>query len=157
LTTKSDKPALNLRQKALDYLARREYSAAELHSKLSAIAMQHAIASEEVDAIIKDFQQKNWLSDVRFTEQIVHARKAKFGSMKIAHELKQKGVSAELIAVAMQHVQDNEFENAKLVWQKKFKDKPESREAWAKQARFLQSRGFSLNIIRRVIASQDED
>jgi len=157
LTTKPSKPAPSLRQKALDFLARREYSALELHGKLSAIAAQYEIEASEVEAIIKDFKQRKWLSDERFTEQIVHARKAKFGSMKIAHELKQKGVSADLIASALLQMQEQEFENAKSVWQKKFGEKPASREAWAKQARFLQSRGFSSSMIRRVISSQDED
>ncbi len=104
-----------------------------------------------------DFKKRGWLSDARFTEQIVHARQAKFGVAKIANELREKGVSAELIAGAVETVKGNELENAKEIWRKKFKAAPENRDEWAKQARFLQSRGFGFDIIKKVLNSKLED
>ena len=77
--------------------------------------------------------------------------------MRIAHELKEKGVSDELISEAMQEVKVDELSNAKGVWQKKFSSPPSTREEWAKQARFLQSRGFSFEIIKKVINEQEHD
>ena len=50
----------------------------------------------------------------------------------------------------------DELENAKAVWRKKFSMSPNSREEWAKQARFLQSRGFGFEIIRKVINEQED-
>lgn len=87
----------------------------------------------------------------------MHARQGKFGSAKIAHELHEKGVADELIAGAIGQVKDNELENAHEVWRKKFKDFPQNREAWAKQARFLQSRGFGFEIIKKVLNSESND
>ena len=106
---------------------------------------------EHVDQLLQDFKQRGWLSEQRFTEQVVHARQQKFGSMRIAHELKQKGVDDTLIAEAMQQVKQDEFSHALQIYRKKFAQPPASREEWAKQARFMQSRGFSMDMIKRVI------
>ena len=107
--------------------------------------------------ILEDFKARGWLSDKRFTEQIVHARQAKFGVAKITHELREKGVSQELIETAIEQVKENELGNAKEIWRKKFKAIPASRDEWARQARFLQSRGFGFDIIKKVLNTKVDD
>jgi regulatory protein len=144
-------PAINLRQRALDYLAKREYSEQELAQKLGRLAQQHELDIEQIPAILADFKQRNWLSDTRFTAQIVHARQAKFGSARVANELREKGVDDTLIADAVLAVKANELGNATEVWRKKYKAAPNTREEWAKQARFLQSRGFGFDVIKQVL------
>ena len=143
----------SLRQRALEYLGKREYSYAELGQKLKA----YADDGDDIPALLEDFKARGWLSDARFTEQIVHARQSKFGSAKIAHELCEKGVSDELIADAIEQVKDNELENATEVWRKKFKTGPKSREEWAKQARFMQSRGFGFDMIKKVLSTAEAE
>lgn len=157
LTKDKKKPQVSLRQRALDYLAKREYSVAELAQKLNTVARQYELDTEEIPAILADFKKRNWVSDTRFTEQILHARKSKFGSVRIAHELREKGVSDDLISEAVQDVKENELANAKAVWRKKYDAPPSSREEWAKQARFLQSRGFGFEIIKKVINEQEDE
>ena len=76
---------------------------------------------------------------------------------KIAHELREKGVSQQLIETAIEQVKGNELDNAKQIWQKKFKATPANRDEWAKQARFLQSRGFGFDTIKTVLNSKDND
>lgn len=142
-----------LRQRALEYLGKREYSYMELGQKLKAYADE----DDNIPALLEDFKARGWLSDARFTEQIVHARQSKFGSAKIAHELREKGVADELIADAIEQVKDNELENATEVWRKKFKSSPKSREEWAKQARFLQSRGFGFDMIKKVLNAAEAE
>lgn len=151
------KPQVSLRQRALDYLAKREYSVAELAQKLNTVARQYELETEEIPEILADFKKRNWVSDTRFTEQILHARKSKFGSSRIANELREKGVSDELISEAVQDVKIDELANAKAVWRKKYDAPPSSREEWAKQARFLQSRGFGFEIIKKVINEQEDE
>jgi regulatory protein len=87
----------------------------------------------------------------------VHARSHKFGSAKIAHELREKGVSQELIESAIEQVKDNELDNAKEVWLKKYKNAPTSRDEWTRQARFLQSRGFGFDVIKKVLNTKTDD
>jgi regulatory protein len=107
--------------------------------------------------LLEDFKSRGWLSDKRFTDQLVHARKTKFGSAKVANELREKGVADELIAHAVADVKVNEFENATDVWRKKFKAPAQNRDEWAKQARFLQSRGFGFDVIKKVLNTKVEN
>ncbi len=143
----------SLRQRALEYLGKREYSYMELGQKLKA----YADDGDDISALLEDFKARGWLSDARFTEQIVHARQTKFGSAKIAHELREKGVADHLIADAVSQIKDNELINAAEVWRKKFKHGPKSREEWAKQARFMQSRGFGFDMIKKVLNATEAE
>lgn len=137
-------------------MGKREYSYAELSQKLKTY-LEEDENLEQITEILEDFKTRGWLSDARFTEQIVHARSHKFGSAKIANELREKGVSQELIESAIEQVKENELENAKEIWRKKFKAIPTSRDEWARQGRFLQSRGFGFDIIKKVLNSKLED
>ena len=149
----TNKPATSLRERALAYLARREYSYQELLHKLS----PHAGEEEDLPALLEDFKKRGWLSDTRYTEQIVHARKGRYGSLRVAHELRQHGVSDELIGKAVADMAPDELEAATAVYRKKFSQPPQSREEWAKQARFLQGRGFGFEVIRKVLRGSPED
>ena len=143
---------LSLRARALGYLARREHSAKELQRKL----LPHVAEGDDLEALLQDFKKRGWLSDERFAEQVVSAKQSKFGSQKLAHELREKGVAENLVTQATTGVDD--LENAKAVWQKKYGKQPSDRNEWAKQARFLQSRGFGFDVIKRVLNStHDED
>ncbi|OGV76354.1 MAG: recombination regulator RecX [Methylotenera sp. RIFCSPLOWO2_02_FULL_45_14] len=149
----------SLRQRALDYLGKREYSYVELAQKLKTYAEEtdESTAVEQVAAILDDFKTRGWLSDARFTEMLVHARKTKFGSARVANELREKGVADDLIASAVAEVKVTELDNAREVCRKKYKSSPTSREDWAKQARFLQSRGFGFDVIKKVLNEKIND
>lgn len=130
-------------------------------NQLTASASEEAFITERpmdvIKVILDDFQQRGWLSDARFTEQMVHARKSKFGSARVANELKEKGVADDLIAAAVVAIKETEFKNALAICQKKYAAPPTSREDWARQARFLQSRGFTFELIKKVLNSKHED
>ncbi len=142
-----------MRQRALEYLGKREYPYVELGQKLKAYAEE----SDDIGAILEDFKTRGWLSDKRFTDQLVHARQVKFGSAKVANELRQKGVADDLVRDAVEKVKENELENALEIWRKKFKTPASDRNEWAKQARFLQSRGFGFDVIKKVLNTKVED
>ncbi len=137
------------------FLARREYSLAELHAKLSS----NATPEDNLDAVLDELVKRGWLSDARAAEQIVNARRARFGTQRIAHELKQKGISDDLINAALPQLKQGELKAARVVWQKKFGVVAQDAKEKAKQMRFLQSRGFSMEVIFRVMkdASLDGD
>ena len=143
----------SLRQRALEYLGKREYSAIELGQKLK----NYADESDDIPALLADFKTRGWLSDTRFTEQLVNARKIKFGSSKVAHELREKGIADDLIMDAVSTMKESELVRATEVWRKKFKQAANNRDEWAKQARFLQSRGFGFDTIKKVLSKQDND
>lgn len=74
----------------------------------------------------------------------------------MANELREKGVADDLIAQAIEKLKETELENALEIWRKKYKASPQNREEWAKQARFLQSRGFGFDLIKKVLNSKFE-
>ena len=144
--------AVSLRERALGCLTRREYSYAELYRKLQAYA-----GDQDLNALLDEFKQRGWLSDERYVDQIVHARRGKAGSLKVAHDLRAQGVAEELVSQALAQMQPEERQSAYHLWQKKFGVPPQSREEWARQARFLQSRGFSTETIKAVLRGEPED
>ncbi|MEO8417126.1 MAG: recombination regulator RecX [Methylophilaceae bacterium] len=147
------KPTFSLRERALGYLSRREYSYKELQQKLQAYADEQ----DDLPALLEDFKQRGWLSEERYTEQVVHARKRKFGSLRVAHELREHGVAEDLVAKAVAEVKSDEVANARAICRKKFDALPATREQWAKQARFLQSRGFSFDVIKQVLRDDPDE
>lgn len=143
----------SLRGRALQALARRELSRAELQAKL----LPHVVEADDLAALLDDLQKRGWLSDARAMEQTVRIRSARFGTQRIAHELRQKGISEELIASSIPQMKEGELEAARNVWQKKFASPPQDQKEKAKQVRFLQSRGFSMEVIFKVMRIKDEE
>ncbi len=153
------RPELTLRTRALHYLARREYSRVELAAKLRPYVLKQEEFEEKVDldALLDDLSESGYLSDERAVTQLLHARRPRFGSQRILHELHQKGISHELIEQALPSLHDTELETARSVWQKKFGELPRDAKEKAKQMRFLQSRGFSMDAILKVLKHDDLD
>lgn len=137
----------SLRNRALDALARREHSRHELARKLALYAEN----PDQLNDLLDDLQARGWLSDARYAAQMANARQNRYGSRKIAFELREKGVDESLINAALDSLQGTELERARAVWQKKFGQAPASEQEKAKQIRFLQSRGFGWEVIGRVL------
>jgi regulatory protein len=128
-------------------LARREHSRAELRAKL----LPYVLDGEDVDAVLDELEKRNWLSDARAAEQMVNIKRPRFGAQRIAHELRQKGIAESLIGAAAPRLKETEFEAAREVWQKKFGAFPQDQKEKARQVRFLQSRGFALDVIFKLL------
>jgi len=144
----------SLRERALRFLARREHSRAELARKLA----PHADESGAIDSVLDDLESRGWLSERRVVEQVVHARRTRFGARRIERELLDKGVSEDGVAAALPQLKEGELEAARAVWLKKFGGRQPGRPAErARQVRFLQGRGFDLDVILKVIEKRDED
>ena len=145
--TKPTPDAATLRERTLGLLARREHSRAELTRKLETARF----AREDIAPLLDEFETKNWLSDQRFAESYVADHRARAGSIKLAYDLRQRGVSDSIIEGVLSDNRDSEFERARNVWQKKFGAAPIDMTDKARQMRFLQSRGFTPEVIRRAI------
>jgi regulatory protein len=140
------------------YLARREHSRGELRQKLQPYVQE----DEDLEAVLDELEERNWLSDARAATQLVDAKRGRFGSQRIAHELRQRGIGDDLIAATLPELKASELESARDVWQRKFGKPPQDAVEKARQIRFLQSRGFSAEVILKVLKSaagnpSDED
>tara|TARA_B100000686_G_scaffold282636_1_gene305160 strand:+ start:5512 stop:5955 length:444 start_codon:yes stop_codon:yes gene_type:complete len=142
----------NLKDRALGYLARREYSRLELEKKL----IPYALTAEELSLMLDSLERCGFLSAKRMVEQVVHIRRNRFGSRRIIYELQQKGIDEELILAVLPRLNKTELKVARIVWQKKFGIAPANATERAKQIRFLIGRGFATEIIMQVLDSQNE-
>lgn len=137
----------SLRQRAIRLLARREHTRVELERKLA----PHG-EPEEIEAVIAELARADLQSDARFAESYVRSQAARLGAARLAQSLRTRGVDAALIAAQLDSAElPDELERAAAVWTKKFIGPPADRREWAKQARFLQGRGFSSETIGKLL------
>lgn len=141
----------DLEARALGHLARREHSRAELERKLAPHATPEAIA-----ALLDGLEGSGALSAERLVEQVVHARKGRFGSRRIAYELREKGVAEDLIAAALPEVRAAEQAHAQEAWRRKFGTVPADAREFGRQMRFLVGRGFTADTARQVLRQAGE-
>ncbi len=143
---------LSLKGRALRLLGGREHSRAELERKLAA----HEEQPGQLQQVLDDLQAKGCIRDARVVESVLHRRAGKLGAGRIRQELQAKGLDGELVAQAMQQLRGTELDRARDVWRRKFGQLPADAAARAKQSRFLAARGFGGDVIRRVLAGEDE-
>jgi regulatory protein len=144
----NDSPTKNPHQTALNLLARREHSAAELTNKLRA----RQFDPSDIQAVVEALTQQGLLSNSRFIESFIHHRRAKgYGPLRIQAELIERGITEELIEQQLKITDNAWFNEAERVWQKRFKNKkPIDFKTRAQQMRFLQYRGFTREQIESV-------
>lgn len=146
---------VRVRAKALGFLARREHSAGELKAKL----LDRGYESTAVEAVLSSLEGQKLLSDARFVQEFVAARVRRgSGPMKIREELRAKGVTGELVEQALSGLKAGSAEGAAAARRKRFGDGlPRDMQERARQARFLQQRGFSMDDIRKALKGDPED
>ena len=137
----------DLKARALRHLARREHSRSELQKKLA----PHGEAGD-VQRVLDRMDELGLQSDERFAESFVRSRGERFGRRRIEHELAQRGISGDAADAALDaQLGGDELSRARAVWAKKFGEQPADAKEWGRQARFLASRGFSAELIRKVL------
>jgi regulatory protein len=137
--------AAELRARALRLLARREHSRAELAAKLA----PHAESREAVDMLLELLVSRNQLSDERYAEERARQLARKYGPARVRRELRSKGI-AEATVARLAAVPDP-LEKAKAILQRRYRGPATTLRERAKRARFLQARGFSVELIRRLL------
>jgi regulatory protein len=158
----------SLKSRALQLLAQRDQSRLELRRKL----LRHARGREaarprladaglgdteidpeaiavEVDALLDWLEANRLLSDARFAEARVHARAQRFGLQRIRSELAQHSV--DLSPALAASLAASEIERAAAVRERRFSALPASAAERAAQSRFLLGRGFSPELVQRLM------
>jgi len=144
--------ATSVRESAMNYLARREHSRLELEQKLARREFEQAEISMALDRLVDD----GLLSDARFAESFVHARRQRGnGPLKIQAELKMRGVNETIIRQYLDPQEPRWYELACRVRSKRFgKVLPDEYAQRMRQARFLQQRGFNHEQINRALKKE---
>ena len=144
----------SIRNTALDILARREHTRLELSRKLKA----KDFSDSEIEEILEILGQEGLQSDERYTESYVNMRRNRgYGPLKIKQELQQRGISSELVDNFVHFNDDIWLDTAYQAYEKKFAHRLQdgaldTANERAKRMRFLQSRGFTGDIIQKTFA-----
>ena len=146
-------PKTPLKARALRYLSIREYSPKELERKLAPYLEE----GEDLMALMQWLGDRGFLSEERFAEAFVRRRSMRYGSARVLRELEMHDVDERTLEEAKSVLSETEFERALCIWQKKFDGKPADVTDKARQIRFLMQRGFSGDIVRRVLDWEEHE
>ena len=145
------KPAFqpSLKGRALRLLGQREHSRRELERKLAPYEQEPGTLAQALDELLA----KGFLNEQRAAESLVHRRAGQYGATRLRQEMQDKGLARELIEHTLAGLKDSELSRAREVWRRKFDAAPATPQERAKQTRFLLARGFSGEVVRRVLGS----
>lgn len=146
-----------MKQRAIALLARREYGRAELKARLlssgARIEEGPSRNGDAVDAVLDELAALGLLSDERYANAMVARKAGSYSRRAILETLKMQGVHQETIEGALaEHAVDDETAMRQL-WQRRFGQAPADDREKARQVRFLQSRGFALSAIFKLLRS----
>ncbi|WP_404376900.1 regulatory protein RecX [Vreelandella aquamarina] len=141
------------REVAIQLLARREYSRAELARKLR----QKSFDDDDIAACLDALAEQSLQSDTRFAESFIRSRIARGqGVIRIKGELRQRGIDQETLTAALAAVEEREavdwFELARETLERRFSTPSENPKERAKRERFLATRGFDFEQIRYALS-----
>jgi regulatory protein len=147
------RPPKSLQARAVGYLARREYARSELRDKLLATGAP----ADEVDPVLDDLAAQGYLSDERFAHALVRQKQGAYSQRSIAQTLKAKGVAGEVAAEALAGAEADDAATLVALWRRRFGRAPADDRERARQVRFLQSRGFPLSAILKLLRDPPTD
>ena len=138
---------------SLKLLAMRDMSRVQFVDKLK----KKEFNAHDIIEAIAWCEAEGWLNEARYAEVAARRLGRKYGASRVAATLRQKGVNDENVIHTIAAMNEGEFSRAHTVWARKFDALPDATEARAKQTRYLQTRGFSFAVIKRVLAGEVED
>ena len=104
-----------------------------------------------IDDIIDDLKEKGWLSDERVVSTYLYSKGNLYGEKRIWFELKKLGIDNQVIEKILQTFEFCDYEKAKTLLGKKFKDHATSMKEKAKRRDYLMRRGFSSSISNKLV------
>jgi regulatory protein len=137
----------------LRLLGQREHTRLELERKLARYEEEPGTLAQALD----ELQAKGYLDEQRAAESLVHRRAGRLGAARLRQEMQDRGLARELIEQALAGLKDSELTRAREVWRRRFEALPIDAQERARQTRFLLTRGFSAEVVRRVMGSDPAD
>lgn len=128
-------------QQAVSLLARREHSSRELREKLRA----RSFSAEAVESALATLREQDLQSDDRFAEACTRSLMGRgYGSLRVAGELRERGVSGDIAREFESLARKGEFERACEALCRKTGTREQ-------QLRFLNQRGYPGEVARRAV------
>ena len=143
--------AASPRAHAIRLLARREYARAELEQKL----LTQGWERKELRAALDELTAEGYLSDSRYAHTLAAQKAGRYSRRSIASELKTKGIDPPEIDAALAEAKIDDEATMKGLWERRFGRAPADEREKARQVRFLQSRGFALSAILKLLRAAE--
>ena len=105
----------------------------------------------EINAVLDELAALGCLSDTRFAKALVQQKSGGYSKRAIGATLKAKGVSSEAATEALAGSEIDDQDAMVALWRRRFGKVPLDDREKARQVRFLQSRGFSLSAIFKLL------
>ncbi|OLF55429.1 recombination regulator RecX [Pseudomonas chlororaphis] len=144
-----------VRRTAMDLLARREHGRVELTRKLR----QRGAPPEMIETALDRLTEEGLLSESRYLESFVSYRaRSGYGPLRIREELNQRGLQSTDIELALRESGIDWQAQLEDVWRRKFAGHlPVDAKERAKQGRYLAYRGYSMDMIGRLLSGRRVD
>ncbi len=143
---------VSLRARALQFLAQREHARDELARKLA----RHSEDDAAIETLLDELEHQDLLSAERFAESLARRRGQRYGVARIRNELRGHDLDEETVAAQLRALSETEFARARAIWLRRFGAVPADLAERGRQTRFLAARGFSGEVIRKVLSGDDE-
>jgi len=151
----------SLYEYAIAALGRRMRTVAEIKHLMRNRVEGQANGPALIEAVVAKLKAQRYLNDTSYAESYSRFRKEndKFGRMRVARELKTKGVHADIIdsAVGVAYEQVNEEELAREFLRRRRLTKPADQKQAARVFRTLVRAGFPSRVIFRILKKWDVD
>jgi regulatory protein len=135
-------------------LSRRDFCVRELHDQLLAQGYEAPV----VQQVVAELHERGFVNDERYAQQYValHAERG-HGPLRIGRELNTLGIEPALVEAALAAGEDWARRARELRIRRFGLEVPTDWPGKARQARFLQYRGFSNDHIRAALGSEVDD
>jgi regulatory protein len=145
-------PPPSLKARALRLLGQREHSRTELERKLAPHEQEPGSLARALDQLAA----AGFINEARVVESVLHQRAPRLGALRLRQELQHKGIDPQAISEAIAGLRDSEMARALAIWRRRFEPPADARER-ARQMRFLMTRGFSAEVVAKVLRQAGAD
>jgi regulatory protein len=149
--------SIDIKSKIERFCAFQERSTFEVRGKL----VQWGTSDEDIAKLITHLSESNFLDDRRYAFAYVSGkfRIKKWGRIKIKLTLSAKGITKDLIQIALNEIDPEEYQQTLLLLaEKKYQELNKEKDKWVRRSklqRFLASKGYELDFILDVIRLLD--
>jgi regulatory protein len=145
--------APSLKGRALRLLSQREHSRPELERKLAKYEEVPGTLASALD----ELAAKDFINETRVVQSVVNQRAPRMGAARVRQELLHKGIAPEAVADAVTALRETELDRARDVWARRFGAPAADMKERARQVRFLLARGFSGEVVSKVVSPARRD
>lgn len=142
------------RDRALYLLQSQGRTKAEMIQKLQ----KDGYPDDVIREVMSFLEEYHFVDDSSYTENYIHVNKSRKSSRQIVFELQQKGVDKDTISRMFEEAPINEDDTVRVLLKKKTGGQiPADWKERQKLAAFLGRKGFSFDVIQRVLRESTDD